>query len=211
MRYTSPESQPYTVALEGGPCGGKTTAAEYIARRALQLGTRLVILPEVATDFINEKQVDVPWLAQNKRAEFIDLETELLDLIVGGIKQAQQREIGKNSIILADRCDVAAYVEPHEYEEITRRLGFDRAPHLTLVNKIAYMPSLAHHDPAMYEKLMSTNGARYEDAAGARATCDSNRRTLDMHPGFEVFSDHDFDARLARVASSILSREVAVV
>lgn len=211
MRYTSPETRPFTVALEGGPCGGKSTASEYIARRAAQLGARLVVLPEVATGFINEKQVDVPWLAQNKRAEFIDLETELLDLILSGIKQAQQHEAGKDSIILADRCDVAAYVEPQEYVEITRRLGYTNAPHLTLVDKIAYMPSLAHHDPMRYEQLMSTNGARYEDAAEARATCDRNKQTMDMHPGFEVFDEHNFDVRLNRVASSVLSREIALV
>lgn len=204
MKHTPPELQPRVIALEGGPCGGKTTALSYIAEAAVSANIDLVVLDEVATDFITSKQVDVPRLAKYDRPAFIDLETELLDVITSGIRVAREAAHGKNTMIIADRCDVAAYVRPDEYRQIVRRLGYTAAPHLSLVNTIAYLPSLAHHDPVLYEQMMGTNDARYEDAFTARATCDVNRRTLSMHPGFEVFDDHDFESRLQKVAAAVM-------
>lgn len=200
------EPRPHVVALEGGPCAGKTTALGHIASEAATTHTEVIVLPEVATGFMIQKQVDIPWLAQYDRPGFVELEIELLDAIVSGIKHARRHAAGTNAIIVADRCDIATYVKPKEYQHIINRLGYTRSPHLALVDKIAYMPSLAHHNAELYDQLMSTNQSRYESAAAARATCDRNRRTLAMHPGFEVFDHHDFDTRLRDVTTYVLAK-----
>lgn len=196
--------QPTVIALEGGPCGGKSTALGYIERAARSHGRMVHVLGEAATDSMVQQQLDTVTLAQTDRPAYLTFEQQLLATICRGITDYRQRFQDNNAIIVTDRCDIAAYVSADEYLTIVHALGYERSPHLSLVDTIIYLPTLAHHDPGAYEHYMHQNSARYESAAAARLTCDANLASLQRHPGLVVADEHNFEQRMQHVVSIVL-------
>lgn len=201
--------QPTVIAFEGGPCGGKTTIVNRLA--VLQDTDRpIVVVPEAATPHIMklaEKGISIPDLAAHDREGFLALEADILQSIVTNTEETKQLWQGTNAIILTDRSDIGAYVTPAEYSDILTTIGRTVPPHLELVDKMVYLPSVAREDAARYTALMETNEARYESPEDAIATCVRNLGAVAMHPELSIYWGGSFETKTERVMDDVLHHE----
>lgn len=172
-------------------------------------GRPFVLLPEAATKCIEELQAQgrsVEYLARHDRPGLIDFETKVLGRIIDGVATARRQHQNTNTIIAADRIDIAAYVKPEEYTTILHRLGRAASLLETEVDTVLYLPTLAHHDPIGYETLVSTNTARYEQRANqAIATCNANFETVKHHPDVRIYEQQDFAQKIGQVISDVMA------
>jgi hypothetical protein len=212
LLHSLQEPHPTVVALEGGPCGGKTTVLSKLDLMALthEHDRPLVLLPEAATEHATALHASgrtVPELAQNDRHEFIQFETRVLRSIVDSIETAVEANKDTDAIIVADRADIATYVSHDEHDYILHCLNYASPPHLRLVDKIVFMPSLAQIDPVLYESLAVSNPARYESAPNAISTCNRNLGAVAIHPELSLHWTPNFTAKVDGVLDEILYPE----
>ncbi|MDB5184784.1 MAG: hypothetical protein JWN38_592 [Candidatus Saccharibacteria bacterium] len=202
--------KPTVIALEGGPCGGKTTILEHLQTEARLQERPLVLLPEAATEHIAKLQaagLTIPELATNQRDGYVAFEKDVLATIITNLEQAKQAFRGTDAIIVTDRSDIGAYVTPEEYAEVLGELGRTRPPYLDLVDKVVYLPSLAREDAAKYTEIACGNPSRFEDAAGAAATCQRTLDTIALHPELSVHWGGEFMTKVRAVTQEILQPE----
>jgi len=205
------QPQPTVIAIEGGPCGGKSTLLAEIERQAEGVNRQVVIIPEVATPHIEELKragFTVPELAQNNRPGFLEFQQNILAGIIAEIEAKKDEYKDTDAIIVMDRCDIGAYVTPEENKLILRNLERVISPLHEHVDKIYYLPSVAREDPEKYDRLKHTNTGRYEEAGAAIATCEANLWAVSAHPELHISWGGEFAEKMRRVAQSILQPEL---
>lgn len=201
--------QPTVIGIEGGPCSGKTTLVERL--QATDSERPVIVLPEAATEHIiklAERGLTVPELAANDREGFLAFEADVLQTIITNIEQAREQYAGTDAIIVADRCDIGAYLSDAEHQQLLHLLGRDMPPMLDLVDRLYYLPSVALEAPEKYDELKTNNDARYETLEQAQATCRANLAAVRRHPEIHVAWGGEFEAKLDHLVSSIMQPEV---
>jgi predicted ATPase len=102
---------PFTLALTGGPCGGKSTSLSALKRALEDKGLDVYTCPEVPTIMISGGCV-YPGEAAGRR--LIEFETALIRLQLQMENSFQQvaQSTGKPSVIIVDRglIDISAYI-----------------------------------------------------------------------------------------------------
>lgn len=200
--------RPTVIGIEGGPCGGKTTLVKRVMAAA---GDRPVIcVPEAASQHIlalAEQGIDFSALEYGNRSLYIETEAKILKSIVHNIDQAVVDNTATNAIILADRCDIAAYVEPDEYQALLQTAGLTDSPINSRVDQLYYLPSVARIDHAKYEALKTTNAARFETAERAAEICLRNQAAVADHPELHIGWGKDFEDTIDHLSQSILHPE----
>jgi len=205
------QPQPTVIAIEGGPCGGKSTVLAEIERQAEGIDRPVVIIPEVATFSIEELKRTghtVPELAQNNRPAFLEFQQNILAGIITEIEAKKDEYRYANAIIVIDRCDIGAYVTPEEYRIILDNLEKETSPLHEYVDRVYYLPSVAREDPKKYEALKHTNTERYEEADTAIATCEANLWAVAAHPELHISWGGEFTEKMRRVVQGILQPEL---
>lgn len=206
------QPQPTLIAIEGGPCGGKSTLLAEIERQAATIDRPIVIIPEVATPKIKEWEYKtgkkIPSLARYERAEYLRFQQDILEGIIAQIAEKQIEYAGTDAIIIIDRCDIGAYVTATEHEAILQNIGKGTSPLHERVDRVYYLPSVAREDREKYALLKHTNAGRYEDAEAATATCEANLQAVAGHPELHVAWGGDFAEKMKRVTHSILQPEL---
>lgn len=199
--------QPTVVGVEGGPCGGKTTLINSIIDSAYAANRNVVVLEEVASRHITrltELGIDFFDMLKNDRQAFLEVEVAILGDIIASIEAAKQQYAGTDTIIIADRASIKAYVTDEEHDWILSQLGKTQAPHLELVDTMVFLPSVARENTDLYETLKATNGARYEPAMVAQAVCEANFNAIKDHPELHVFWGGSFEDKI-REATEIIT------
>lgn len=201
--------QPTVIAVEGGPCSGKTTLIKRLQQTA---GERQVVcLPEAATEHIMalaEKGVDVSDIELNDRPAWVEFETAVLRTIVNDIEEAKRLYADTDTIIVIDRCDIGAYVTANEHRHIQAALGLSMAPMLSHVDQVYYLPSVASIDPAIYHREKANNPARLESLEKAQAVCERNLQAVGRHPELHVAWGGDFHETIDDLVEHILKPEL---
>lgn len=203
--------RPTVIGLEGGPCGGKTTLAERL--KNLDSDRPIVVLPEAASQHIaklQEQGISVGELAENDRDGYLAFQADILRTINENIDKATEAYSGTDAIIIADRCDIGAYLAPEEYRQILDNLGMDMPPMLSKIDQIHYLPSVARQAPKKYDELMATNSARYETLEQAQATCQANLAAVARHPELHVAWGNElekFDEKMDSLIQNIINPE----
>jgi thymidylate kinase len=201
--------QPTIIAIEGGPCAGKTTLLNELGKVAKDQDRQLVLLSEIATPLIFEltrQGTNFLEVAENPE-KFIEFETLILKNIIDNINRAKLDHAGTDALIVIDRVDVKPYLQEFEYQQVLDNLGLNLPPIIELVDKVIYLPTVARREPEKYITLASTNPSRYEDAYEAVATCDRNLEVASLNPDFAIYSDQDFDIKIRRAIADILNTE----
>lgn len=201
--------QPTVIAVEGGPCSGKTTLIKRMQQTAGD--RRVVCLPEAATDHIlslAEKGVDVSHIEQHDRPAWVEFETAVLGTIVNDIEEAKRHYAGTDTVIVIDRCDIGAYVTDSEYEQIQAELGLSMAPLLSHVDQVYYLPSVASIDPAIYRREQASNPARLEPLEKAQAVCERNLQAVGRHPELHIAWGGEFQETIDGLVEHILKPEL---
>jgi predicted ATPase len=204
---------PTIIAVEGGPCGGKTTLLREIERLNPGLFRNFVVIPEVATPHLLELQKsgkDFNQLVISDHAGFIEFEQSILRSIVETIEKTKQSHSGTDTVIIIDRADIRSYLNKQDYQQILQNIGLAVSPIVSHVDKVIYLPTVAKIYPEKYNSLVGTNSARYENLAQAIDTCNRNLQMVSINPELVVFSDEDFTVKINRALDAIIHPEIEV-
>ena len=200
--------QPTVIAIEGGPCSGKTTLIERLKQTS---GERQVVcLPEAATEHILalvEKGIDIGRMEEHDRPSWLAFEKAVLNTIVQNIEDAKTAYANTDAIIVIDRCDIGAYVTEKEHEAVLAELGLEQAPLLSHVDQVYYLPSVASIDPEIYHREQANNPARLEPLDKARAVCERNLRAVGRHPELHIAWGGEFHETIDNLVDRILNPE----
>ena len=197
------------VGLEGGPCGGKSTAAEYISDNARAFDIETVLVPEPATiqlAQLAEKGLTYDDIKQDPY-EHLQFQTEILRVVDRSIKRCRQIHATRKSdmLVIIDRPDIGAYVTGELYRQAYSSIGYSSPPFYTQVDTLLYFPTIAKRSAKLYESLRGGNAQRYESAEQAIATCDENFNAVKDHPNLWLMDEEVFE-RTLRYAANIALR-----
>jgi hypothetical protein len=147
------------IVLTGGPCGGKTSAFEYLKIRLPQMDVKPIFVPELATAMFN---AGVKWI------DVSHSETKSFRFQVEMIKAQMTNEdiyysfahlpAGEKKVIICDRgtVDNMVYAKDEWHDDILSQVGslgflkrrYDGIIHL---NTLAYGEGYNQNNPARYE------------------------------------------------------------
>jgi thymidylate kinase len=202
---------PTIIGIEGGPCSGKTTLINNLATEAEKYDRRVVLLPEAASQHIlklQEAGIDFADLITNDREGFLAVEKDILRTIHDSITNAREEYAGTDAIIVADRCDIGAYLTSYEYRQVLDAVGYEQPPMIELVDQLYFLPSVARESRERYEEVAGSNAARYESYKQAVSTCQANLEAISVHPELHVAWGGDFQQKIAKLTEQILQPEV---
>lgn len=207
------QPQPTVIGIEGGPCSGKTTLLNEVARQAVQMDRTVAVLPEAASEHIARLHAEgrnVGELAANNRPAYLAFQKDIMRTIVDNIREAQQQHAGTDAVIVADRADIGAYVTAAEHREIYGSIGLAKPPIHTLVDQLIFMPSVAcEEQPDLYGRLRLNNDARLEATSDEAArVSNANLRAVRAHPELHVDWGGNFEAKIRRLAALVLQPEI---
>ena len=181
------------IALTGGPCGGKSSAVEYL-REKLH-GWYVAIAPEAATQIILEGKVNPGTFAFQEKI----FERQLL-LEKKALEEAKEHE---KSVVLFDRSlfDQLAYVNRNQFNVLLTNNN------LTVDEVVARYDGFIHLvTAAMGTNCYTTanNPARKGDAANAIRLEHKTRMAYHDVPGVIVVDNSTgFEGKLARVLKAV--------
>ena len=197
------------IVLTGGPCAGKTTALVKIVDYFSGMGYKVFTIPEVPTLYSTGGW---NYLTPNRQlyyqGERAILETQLaLENQFARLAEVCERPV----LIVCDRgaMDISAYIQPGEWDEITRMAGTDSNGLLERYDAVLHLVSAA--DGAEQYYTTATNATRYEkaDEAGLKLARELDKKVINAwsgHSHLRVINNHDdFNATLNRVMAEISS------
>ncbi|HEY5268289.1 MAG TPA: AAA family ATPase [Candidatus Saccharimonadales bacterium] len=202
--------RPIVIAIEGGPCGGKTTLLNEIEKLSQEQSRNFVLIPEVATIEIQKllkAGISIPVFFSNHES-YIEFERHILKIIVSNIEEAKQKYAGTDSIIVIDRADIKPYLNNDEYNQVLHDLELEQSPLISLVDKVIYLPTAAKISSEIYEALVSTNPSRYEDTTQAIDTCNRNLQMASISPEFSIYSNPIFKHKISDALFDIFHPEI---
>lgn len=184
-----------TIAVTGGPCGGKSTAMRHIREHFTAKGYTVLVIPESATELIGGGVA--PWTCATpydyQVLQFqLQLEKERLFLLAAGQMNTEQL------LLLCDRGipDSMAYMTHEQYEQMVLAHGFTPQQILSRYDAVFHLVTAA--DGALAHYTTDNNGARTETPEEAIAL---DRRTCaawDAHPHRRIFGNHcDFRSKIS--------------
>ncbi len=173
------------IAVTGGPCAGKTTVMEAIKR---QHGNQLLVMPEVASILLDhgfpkpgrDTEFDERWSKSFQCSVFPvqkNMETEYLAMA--------RRRACKGVVFDRGILDGAAYLGKG-LQFFLDLFGIDENEAYGYYTLVLHLESVAVSNPVLYEKLKSTNPARYESATEAAQRDLALRQVWQGHPNHVV-------------------------
>ena len=195
------------IVLTGGPCAGKTTALVRIIEYFSGMGYKVFTIPEVPTIY---STAGWNYLTPNRQlyyqGERAILETQLaLEDQFTRLAEVCTKPV----LIVCDRgaMDISAYIQPEEWEEITKMAGTDPDALRGRYDAVLHLVSAA--DGAEQYYTTATNATRYEkaDEEGLRLARELDKKVINAwsgHSHLRVINNHDdFNAKLNRVIKEI--------
>lgn len=179
------------IVITGGPCGGKTTALEYIKKVFGEKGWTVLFIPETATELIN---AGVTPLSCKNNFEFqcglmrLQLEKEKVYM------RAAQGMKNEKVLLVCDRgaVDNKAYMGEEEFRRVLEELSENELHLRDEYEAVFHLVTAADGAEEFYSN--ANNSARYEDIQAAREvdrkiiaawTGHSHLRIIDNSTGFE--------------------------
>lgn len=177
MGACSGMQRPATIALTGGPCGGKTSLLEELRSRESLAGHKLLFVPEAATILLNGGHDFLP----NVRA----FQTEVMRLQLKLEDEARERAhaAGAPCAIVCDRgtLDGSAYCSPQMFTEIAAGFGQTRETLARRYDLVLHLVSAAVEAPEAY--TTANNAVRREKNLEAAITQENlTRAAWAEHP-----------------------------
>ena len=193
-----PGNRPYTIALTGGPCAGKTTLLNQLRGMESIAGFEPLFVPEAATILVGRGLV----IGQ----DVVHFQTETLRLQLE-LENAALREagtLGRACVIICDRgtLDGAGYCTRAEFDAIAAGFGQSRVSLAQRYDLVVHLVSAAVEAPAAY--TTGNNEARGETLEQAVA---QEQRTLEAwaeHPNRVIVGcPESFPEKTARARAAI--------
>ena len=177
------------IALTGGPCAGKSSAMEYLKKEFEKFGYKVIIMPEAATQIINEGMKPG---TKNFQLEVFKRQLELEEA-------ANSEAMEYNRVIVFyDRSlyDQLAYVDEEIFKEFCDELKISKID--SRYNGIIHLVSAAIGTTAY---TTSNNAARQETREEAIELEEKTLKATKHYRGMIEIVDNstDFNGKLKRV------------
>jgi len=189
----------YRIVLTGGPCGGKSEAAQKLREYFEQKGWTVFLVPETATELILGGIA--PWTCPSRKA-FQQAQMRLQIAKEDLYLEYAEKIGGERTIILMDRgtVDSQAFLGEKVYLEAVSEIGRSRDELLARYDQVYHLTSAAK--AGMY--TTSNNEARREDTEEAAALDDAHLRAWEDHPHRHVIPNFpDFNEKIRCLLDSI--------
>lgn len=192
------------IALTGGPCGGKTNSLSIIEQRLNEIGYKVLIVPEVATEIINNAVR--PWEQQlsNKKFQSFLLEYQIAREKTY-IKIAKEMKHNK-IVILFDRgtMDGKAYIEEEEFEELLTERGLSEEE------------LKSRYDLVIHLKTAAIGAENFYTLKNNKARNDSKQKAIDLdnklvlawtgHNNLKIIDNStNFEQKIERVLKEVFN------
>ena len=192
------------ICLDGGPCGGKTSALAHLVEKLSQRGHHPIVVPEAATLLMNGNVSPRHWSTLDFQAAVIGTAKHLEDIAMRLAKSVKDR----NPVILCDRgiASSAAYVDDVSvYVEALKQNGIHGpVPARDNYTGVYHLTTAADGAEEFY--TLANNTARSETPEEARALDNRTRKawvgTLHWR---EIDNSTDFPGKLARLDHEVCS------
>ncbi len=189
------------IVLTGGPCAGKTSALTKIEEYFTDLGYKVLIVSESATELIKGGAIPVKDLSMIEFQEAILNYQMMKEKIYDSIAQNLKSE---KCIIVYDRglMDNSAYISPSEFDALLEKFNFSRLDLMDRYDLVLHLVTAADGAKEFY--TLSNNEARSESVDEAIAL---DRKTMNAWKGHRNLNIIDntttFDMKLKRVIEQI--------
>ena len=202
-QYNKKEERVPKIVLTGGPCGGKTTALNYLGKRLKDFGFRCALVPEVGSIIIQAALLpNVIHPLGYKPFEKAYIKTQIFweELFEKMISEVN----GDKKIIICDRgiTDIAAYMSQKDFKKIIKSHGLDsRKLRDRNYNLVIHLVTAADGAEKFYN---FDNLARYETTEEAREIDKKILKVWQGHPNLKVVDNStDFEQKMEKVLNIV--------
>lgn len=192
------------IVLTGGPCGGKTTAKNYLQEKLSDYGWTVIFVPEQATRFIDSGLK--PWLLpQEKMIDFQELivKAQMLDEDEN-FSKAMVLKGGENQVMICDRgcAEGKAFIGAKNFNLMLRRNNFSIVKlRDERYDAVFHLVTAAEGKEEFYNL---DNPARTETPDQARALDARIREAWLGHPHLRIIDNSTlFDKKLERLLNEV--------
>ncbi|MDO5510482.1 MAG: AAA family ATPase [Weeksellaceae bacterium] len=191
------------IVLTGGPCAGKTTALSRIVGKFTTFGYQVYTVPEMAGIM---HQLGFGF-ATNSREEYVYMHLKMLQLLLEIENKTRElaAKMATKPLIIQDRgaMDIAAYVEPHEWEWILQQAGITEVDlRYGRYDAVLHMVTTANGAEKYYS--LANNVTRTENLQQAREVDRRIQEVWTGHPHLRIFNNSgDFDDKINRILQEI--------
>ena len=189
------------IVITGGPCGGKSTAMDWIKRTFEERGYTVLFIPETATELINGGVA--PWTC-GTNYDYQRLQLKL-QLEKEAIFEEAARTMGKEKVlIVCDRgiLDNKAYMKEYEFQEVLKLYDTNEIEMRDHYGAVFHLVTAAKGAESFY--TLANNSARTETPQQAALLDDKLIRAWSGHPHFRVIDNStDFDEKMKRLVTEI--------
>ncbi|MFY9458108.1 MAG: AAA family ATPase, partial [Candidatus Spechtbacterales bacterium] len=196
------------IVITGGPCGGKTTAMEEIPKRLRDMGYRVIISREVATDFFTGGIPDIARIAKEDPEMYLKIQEQILLEII--FKLRTRRNLanilgGEKTVLLLDRgpMDASAYMPQEQFFAALKKNSLNVYDARDSFDGVVHLVSAADGAEEFY--TLANNEARRETPIKARFVDKEVQWAWVGVPHFKIIDNStDFDGKLERLFRAIL-------
>lgn len=190
------------ICLTGGPCAGKTTALVKIEQELTEKGYKVLIIDELATNYINRgiKPVGIDNIS------WYDFETMMLEAQILKEKHYEKAAelIDKPCVIICDRgiFDIKSFIDDKTFNKILRSKKLKRLDLMDSYDLVIHMNTAAKGKEEFY--TTSNNKARSEDISLAIERDDECQKSWEYHNNLYIVDNSvDFEEKIQKVVNII--------
>lgn len=202
MTETKTTKNIQVIALTGGPCAGKTTAASYIQNYMTKLGWYVIFVDEAATQQISNGFLPTMMSETDFQSMIINTQYQKEEIA----KQAAEHITGyDNILIVCDRgiCDNQAYMSNSTYLRLIQKY-FNTTKSEVMGRYGAVFHLVTAADGAEEFYTLGNNSARSETPEQARELDRNTRNCWIGHPHLRIIkNDCNFEQKLQNLLKEI--------
>lgn len=192
------------IVLTGGPCGGKTRSIVELKKFISDLGYKVIVIPEIATETIMDGFVPSVDCVTQFEFQKIIFERQLFKENL--YKEMCSKLNNSRLIIISDRglMDNKIYLSEEEFNKLKR-------PHLLTdeaifkrYDAVFHLVSTAIAEEAFYNK--TSNVCRLEDVEEAKILEKKGIEVWKKHPNFHIINfESKFETKLQKLKIALLN------
>lgn len=187
------------IVITGGPCAGKSTAMSRLQEELSQLGWKVLIIAESATELITSGLTPFEYPEFQTYLTKYQLEKE-------HIYEKAAESLGQKTLIVCDRgvIDNKAYMTQEHFDRVLKDLGTNEVELRDNYGAVFHLVTAAKGAEKFY--TTANNQARYETAEEAVIADDKIIDAWTGHPHFRIIDNSTgFDEKIKRLLTEITS------
>lgn len=192
-----------SIVLAGGPCSGKTESIEKVRKYLTEIGYRVVVLPELATEIRKDGLIHTEGIITKVDFQRLIFKLQLFK------EEAYKSMLIKYSdpskvILLLDRglLDAKVFLPNDEYEKLLNESNLTEQDILNRYDAVFHLESTANMECGCYGN--STNEFRLSNSEQAKIQEEKSIQVWSVHDNFHIVKlEKTFDEKVKKLEKYI--------